>query len=105
MNFFLILILKALMCVPIIKTSNILVFTPSPWKSHIVSFHPLFLELAQRGHNITVLTKFAVKNPPLNYTQVIINYDMDFDSSKLILYNLIKVIIYNILCMYAGIII
>lgn len=68
--------------VRIIRTSNILVFTPSPWKSHIISFQPLFVELANRGHNITIVTKFTVKNPPPNYQQVVPSYKFDIDGSK-----------------------
>ncbi|XP_026819764.1 UDP-glucuronosyltransferase 1-7-like [Rhopalosiphum maidis] len=62
-----------------IKSSNILVFVPSPWKSHIVSFQPLFLELANRGHNVTVVSKFIVKDPPPTYTQLIPSYVFDID--------------------------
>lgn len=89
MNFFMILLLQALICAPIIKSSNILIFIPSPWKSHTVSFYPLFLELAHRGHNVTTVTKFPIKNPPLNYTQVVTKYEMEFDSSKLVFHNLL----------------
>lgn len=71
----------ALICAPVIESSNILVFVPSPWKSHLVSFQPLFLELAHRGHNVTVVSKFTVKDPPHNYTQVIVKYDMDIETS------------------------
>ncbi|VVC33308.1 Hypothetical protein CINCED_3A004360 [Cinara cedri] len=73
---FLIFICYPLFFAPI-KSSNILVFVPSPWKSHLVSFQPLFLELAHRGHNVTVVTKFAVDNPPANYRQVIVEYEMN----------------------------
>lgn len=79
--------LAILLCsgVRTIRTSNILVFVPSPWKSHIASFQPLFLELANRGHNLTVVSKFPVKNPPPNYRQVIPSYYFDIDASKMIL--------------------
>lgn len=83
MKYFWILAPIVLLCTPVIKSSNILVFIPSPWKSHLVSFQPLFLELAHRGHNVTVVSQFAVKNPPLNYTQVILKYEMDLASCKL----------------------
>lgn len=59
-----------------------MVFVPSPWKSHIVSFQPLFLELAHRGHNVTVVSKFFVKNPPVNYTQIVPKYELDFESGR-----------------------
>lgn len=84
MKYILLVALILLNCTHEIKSSNILVFVPSPWKSHIVSFQPLFLELAHRGHNVTVVSKFSVKEPPLNYTQVILKYDVDIQSCKLI---------------------
>jgi len=68
--------------VHVIKSSNILIFVPSPWKSHIISFQPLFLELASRGHNVTVVSKFIIKNPPPNYTQLIPSYEFDLDKRK-----------------------
>lgn len=77
MKFISILVLVAIHCALEIKSSNILVFVPSPWKSHIVSFEPLFLELAHRGHNVTVVSSFPMKNPPPNYTQIISKYELD----------------------------
>ncbi|VVC33306.1 UDP-glucuronosyl/UDP-glucosyltransferase [Cinara cedri] len=62
-----------------IRSSNILVFIPSPWKSHIISFQPLFSELANRGHNVTVVSKFSIQNPPRNYTQLVPSYEFDID--------------------------
>lgn len=72
--------------VRVIRSANILIFIPSPWKSHTYSFHPLFLELANRGHNITVISKFMVKNPPPNLTQLFPSYEFDFDESKIDVY-------------------
>lgn len=66
-----------------IRSSNILVFLPSPWKSHIVAFQPLFLELANRGHNVTVVSKFEIKSPPPNYTQLIPSYEFDIKKRKI----------------------
>lgn len=80
MKFISILLLIVFYCVLEIKSSNILVFVPSPWKSHIVSFEPLFLELAHRGHNVTVVSKFVVKNPPKNFTQIVPKYELDFEA-------------------------
>lgn len=76
MNCIIVLVFIGLLCTPPIKSANILVFIPSPWKSHLVSFQPLFLELAHRGHNVTVVTQFAVKNPPSNYTQVLMKSEI-----------------------------
>lgn len=77
MKFISILVLVAIHCVSEIQSSNILIFVPSPWKSHIVSFEPLFLELAHRGHNVTVVSSFPMKNPPPNYTQIVSKYELD----------------------------
>jgi len=82
MKFILVLVLISFHFTSEIKSSNILVFVPSPWKSHIVSFEPLFLELAHRGHNVTVVSKFFVKNPPVNYTQIVPKYELDFESGN-----------------------
>ncbi|XP_050519783.1 UDP-glucosyltransferase 2-like isoform X2 [Daktulosphaira vitifoliae] len=74
------LIVLFLICfhgIELIESANILVFTPSPWKSHVVSFEPLFFELSNRGHNVTIVTKFPAKNPPPNYNQVVVTYDFD----------------------------
>lgn len=65
-----------------IRCSNILAFMPSPWKSHIISFQPLFLELASRGHNVTVVSKFTIENPPPGFVQLVPSYDFDIDESK-----------------------
>lgn len=82
MNYTPVLILIGILCTTAIKSSNILVFLPSPWKSHIISFQPLFLELAHRGHNVTVVTQFAVKNPPSNYTQVLMKDELNGQPGK-----------------------
>lgn len=79
-------------CFRATSSSNILVFMPSPWKSHIISFQPLFLELAYRGHNMTVVTKYYVENPPENYKQIIASYDIDNDGSNIIKCFLTKII-------------
>ncbi|CAI6364338.1 unnamed protein product [Macrosiphum euphorbiae] len=79
MKYITILVILLNFYVHAIKSSNILVFVPSPWKSHITSFQPLFLELANRGHNVTVVSKFIVKNPPPTYTQLVPSYDFDID--------------------------
>lgn len=66
-----------------IRCSNILVFMPSPWKSHIISFQPFFLELASRGHNVTVVSKFTIENPPPGYVQLVPSYYFDINESKI----------------------
>lgn len=49
---------------------NILVLFPHPGKSHFLSFVTLFKALAQKGHNVTVVSHFPLTNPIKNYRDV-----------------------------------
>uniref|UniRef100_A0A2S2PCQ0 UDP-glucuronosyltransferase 2C1 n=1 Tax=Schizaphis graminum TaxID=13262 RepID=A0A2S2PCQ0_SCHGA len=51
-------------------SANILAFLPTFARSHYGGFQPLLKELALRGHNVTVLSHFALKNPPPNYHHI-----------------------------------
>jgi len=51
-------------------SSNILAFLPSKARSHYGAFEPLLKELAERGHNMTVLSPFSMKNPPSSYHHI-----------------------------------
>ncbi|XP_026810106.1 UDP-glucuronosyltransferase 1-6-like [Rhopalosiphum maidis] len=51
--------------------ANILAFFPLPIYSHFSGFNPLFLELANRGHRVTVVTPFYPKGDvPTTYRHV-----------------------------------
>lgn len=52
------------------RSANILAFAPMPFKSHFRGFQPLFKELADRGHNLTVVSTFPLKKPSANYTDI-----------------------------------
>lgn len=54
---------------------NILVFAPMPFKSHFRGFQPLFIELAGKGYNLTVVSTFPLKTPIENYTDIPITVD------------------------------
>lgn len=56
--------------VNVVRSANILVFAPLPFKSHFSGFQPLFKELANRGHNLTVVSNFPLKEPMENYTDI-----------------------------------
>lgn len=56
-----------------IKSANILYVIPLPIKSHYISLSPLGLELADRGHNVTVITMFKEIDPPPNYREIIVD--------------------------------
>lgn len=52
------------------RAANILVFMPLPIKSHVRGFQPLFEELSNRGHNVTVVSSFPLDRPVANYTDI-----------------------------------
>ncbi|XP_068632421.1 UDP-glycosyltransferase UGT5-like isoform X2 [Battus philenor] len=53
-----------------VNSARILGLFPHPGKSHQMVFEPLLRELAKRGHHITTVSFFPLKNPPENYTDV-----------------------------------
>ncbi|XP_014289130.1 UDP-glucosyltransferase 2 [Halyomorpha halys] len=55
---------------------NILVMMPFPMYSHTKSYLPLFLELAERGHNVTMVSQFPLKEPVPNFNEVIVEDTM-----------------------------
>ncbi|XP_065221896.1 UDP-glycosyltransferase UGT4-like [Planococcus citri] len=48
--------------------ANILVYLPSLAPSHAKPFYPLFIELAKRGHNVTMLSRFPLDTKIENCT-------------------------------------
>lgn len=58
-----------------------------PFKSHFSGFQPLFKELANRGHNVTVLSTFPLKKPLANYTDIVIPVNEDILKSIIIVVN------------------
>ncbi|XP_045514367.1 UDP-glycosyltransferase UGT5-like isoform X1 [Pieris brassicae] len=57
-------------CLYHVDGARILALFPQPGKSHHMVFEPLFLKLAQRGHQMTVASFFPLENPPANYTEL-----------------------------------
>lgn len=49
---------------------NILVFLPTETKSHFIGFKPLLETLVNRGHNVTLVSPFALSSPLPHYTHV-----------------------------------
>ncbi|CAH1738734.1 unnamed protein product [Aphis gossypii] len=49
---------------------NILVFLPTETKSHFIGFKPLLETLVTRGHNVTLVSPFALSSPSSHYTHV-----------------------------------
>lgn len=52
-------------------TYNILALFHHPGQSHFAFFEPLLRGLAEKGHNVTVLGYFPIKDPPENYHDVV----------------------------------
>ncbi|XP_049873577.1 UDP-glycosyltransferase UGT5-like [Pectinophora gossypiella] len=53
--------------------ANILYVIPFTSKSHYIMLRPIGLELARRGHNVTVITAFREADHPPNYHEVIVD--------------------------------
>ncbi|CAH1402285.1 unnamed protein product [Nezara viridula] len=56
---------------------NILVMMPMPFYSHTKSYLPLFIELANRGHNVTMVSPFPLKKPVPNFNEVVIENSIE----------------------------
>lgn len=70
-----IFMLNTFMAIGTANSANILVFAPMQFKSHFHGFQPLFKELSNRGHNLTVVSTFPLKTPYANYTDIPIQAD------------------------------
>ena len=52
--------------------SRILAFLPIPFRSHQVVFQAIIRELVLRGHEVTSVTPFPMKDPPDNLTELLV---------------------------------
>lgn len=59
------------------KGANILSVTSVPSKSHMIFLSPLLHELAQRGHNLTVISSFPQSPPVKNIRDIKLNFTME----------------------------
>lgn len=58
-------------CLSVCDCARILAIAPLPSYSHQVAFRPIWKELASRGHNVTLITTDAIKDPALiNLTEI-----------------------------------
>lgn len=64
------LTLITIFCVYKVNTLNILGIFPYEGKSHFFVFQPYLLELAKRGHNLTIISYFPQKTAPDNYHDI-----------------------------------
>lgn len=56
-----------------INAARILALMPFPGKSHYINIQPIMQRLAERGHDVTVVTTHTEKNPPKNYHQIVVD--------------------------------
>lgn len=54
-----------------VESAQILGLFGHPGKSHFDFFRPLFVALAERGHNISMYSYFPLKEPIANYTDYV----------------------------------
>lgn len=59
---------------------NILMFLPTNSYSHFKPLEPLFQELAMRGHNVTVFSKFSLAKNISNYSSIVFSAEIEFVS-------------------------
>jgi glucuronosyltransferase len=76
-------------------SANILAFLPTFARSHYGGFQPLLKELALRGHNVTVLSHFALKNPPPNYHHIDVSIKERQDNSNNLLIFLVRTYLWS----------
>lgn len=62
--------LLAILAVRDVQSARILGLFPHPGRSHQMVFDPLMRTLAEKGHDVTVVSFFPIKDPPPNYTSV-----------------------------------
>lgn len=67
-----------------IEGANILVYTPSPSRSHSKPFQPLFMALAKRGHNVTVVSMFPPDEKNENYTHMQLGDEFKHSSKSIL---------------------
>ncbi|XP_013149077.1 PREDICTED: UDP-glucuronosyltransferase 2B37-like [Papilio polytes] len=62
--------------------ARILGLFPHIGKSHFMVFEPLLRALAERGQHVTTVSFFPLKNPPANYTDVVLEGDVLDDTNE-----------------------
>jgi glucuronosyltransferase len=63
----------------IVFSFNILILFPFPYFRNFVTFEPLFRNLAEIGHNVTVVSHFSIRDPPKTYKEVFLNYTKHYE--------------------------
>lgn len=61
----------------IVETHKILCFFPTVSKSQLIFAQPLMVALADKGHQVTVVSQFPLGKNVTNYRDVVVPIDMD----------------------------
>jgi glucuronosyltransferase len=71
------LLVLALLPVALNDGAKILGMFPIPAKSHLMVHKALMLELARRGHEITMVSGFPENKPVPNYTDIVVKTTLE----------------------------
>ncbi|XP_032294289.1 UDP-glucosyltransferase 2 [Drosophila virilis] len=63
--------ISAALCPSSVDSAQILGLFGHPGKSHFDFFRPMFVALAERGHNVSMYSYFPLKQPMANYTDYV----------------------------------
>lgn len=75
------LLLFLMTAMSLVDGKRILVLFYHPGPSHFSAFYPLFNTLAERGHNVTVLSYSHVKHPHKSYNELLLQGMDEINSS------------------------
>lgn len=70
-----------------VSPAKILAVCPTQMRSHYIVVEQLLRDLAESGHNVTVISQFTVKNPPKNYREIVIDLSNESYYGKEYFYN------------------
>lgn len=73
MNYTLVLNIFLTIIIEHVNAVKILAVCPTQMRSHYIVVEQLLRDLAQSGHEVTVVSQFPIKNPPVNYREVLID--------------------------------
>lgn len=69
-------------CLHSIQGGDVLVVFPVPTMSHHIVGETLAKALAKNGHHVTIITPFATKNKPHNYSEIVLAELVEWKESK-----------------------
>lgn len=79
------LIFTALLCSVFhnVYGANILAIFPFPTFSHTHAYIPILQELARKGHNVTMVSPFPLKEPIPNYNDIVLDNTLNQDTTNM----------------------